>query len=180
MQYLLHLRRRQHHPPMARQTERKQKKKKDSVFQAEFLAIKEECIWACKNNNNVKIWSDTPWKRQDIIFATGHGPFPSYFKRFRIKESDCCDWGGVGDPLHYVTSYPFTACFHLTKPTQDLQTIWWNKVIKNKLSRIKTRILVNFLLYNKSLLSPDVGYLLTLGYLETNRLIRLPSRLHFL
>ncbi|GBN48895.1 hypothetical protein AVEN_135200-1 [Araneus ventricosus] len=28
-----------------------------------------------------------PWKRQDIIFATGHGPFLSYFKRFHILKN---------------------------------------------------------------------------------------------
>ncbi|GBM09113.1 hypothetical protein AVEN_5294-1 [Araneus ventricosus] len=60
----------------------------------------------------------TPWNRQDLIFATGHG-------------------------------------VHLTKSTQDLKTIWWNKVMKNKLSRIKTRTLVKFLLDNESLPSPD-------------------------
>ncbi|GBO46210.1 hypothetical protein AVEN_134740-1 [Araneus ventricosus] len=27
--------------------------------------------------------------------------------------------------------------FHLTKSTQDLEAVWWNKVMKNKLSRIK-------------------------------------------
>ncbi|GBM78466.1 hypothetical protein AVEN_119228-1 [Araneus ventricosus] len=29
-----------------------------------------------------------PCNRQDIIFASGHGPFPSYFKLFHMKESD--------------------------------------------------------------------------------------------
>ncbi|GBM62213.1 hypothetical protein AVEN_267881-1 [Araneus ventricosus] len=29
-------------------------------------------------------------KRQDIIFASVHGPFPSYCKRFHIKDSECC------------------------------------------------------------------------------------------
>ncbi|GBN48340.1 hypothetical protein AVEN_186523-1 [Araneus ventricosus] len=72
-----------------------------------------------------------------------------------MKESDCCSCGKVGEPLHYVTSCPFTASFHITKPTQDLETIWRNKVMKTKLSRIKTRNLVKFLLDNESLLSPD-------------------------
>ncbi|GBL77023.1 hypothetical protein AVEN_12675-1 [Araneus ventricosus] len=40
-------------------------------------------------------------------------------------------------------------------PSKDLEVDWWTKVIKNKLSRIKTRNLVKFLLENESLLSPD-------------------------
>ncbi|GBL93847.1 hypothetical protein AVEN_153613-1 [Araneus ventricosus] len=65
--------------------------------------------------------------------------------------------GEVGEPLHYAISCPFTASFHLTKPIQDLETVWWNKVMNDKLSRIKTMNLVNFLLDNEFLLSPDPG-----------------------
>ncbi|GBM45713.1 hypothetical protein AVEN_14090-1 [Araneus ventricosus] len=44
---------------------------------------------------------------------------------------------------------------HLTKPTQYIETDSRNNVMKNKLSRIETRILVQFLQDNESLLSPD-------------------------
>ncbi|GBM64095.1 hypothetical protein AVEN_74399-1 [Araneus ventricosus] len=99
--------------------------------------------------------TSAPWNRLDIIFATAHCSFLSYFKRFRIKESDCCGCVEVGDPLHYATSFPFTASSHLTIPTHDLETVWWNEVMENKLSRIKTRNLVKFLLDNESFVSPD-------------------------
>ncbi|GBN22213.1 hypothetical protein AVEN_258245-1 [Araneus ventricosus] len=39
--------------------------------------------------------------RQDVIFANGHDPFPSYFERFRIKEFDCCCYGEVA--IHSIT-----------------------------------------------------------------------------
>ncbi|GBM73288.1 hypothetical protein AVEN_158161-1 [Araneus ventricosus] len=32
----------------------------------------------------------TPWQRPEIMFVTGHGPFPSYLKRFKIRNSDSC------------------------------------------------------------------------------------------
>ncbi|GBM94285.1 hypothetical protein AVEN_154618-1 [Araneus ventricosus] len=28
------------------------------------------------------------WSRESILFATGHGPFPSYLYRFRLYHSD--------------------------------------------------------------------------------------------
>ncbi|GBM47828.1 hypothetical protein AVEN_5206-1 [Araneus ventricosus] len=68
---------------------------------------------------------------------------------------DCYGCGEVSDTLHYTTRCPITTSFHHTKSTQDLDTVWWNRVMKNKLSRIKTRNLVRFLLDNDSLLSPD-------------------------
>ncbi|GBN52517.1 hypothetical protein AVEN_45004-1 [Araneus ventricosus] len=112
------------------------------------------CCYECVDKEGVSL-IPAPWNRQDIIISTGHGPFPSYFKPFHIKDFDCCGYGEVAYPLHYATSCPFTTCFHLTKPTQDLETVWWDKVIKNKLSRIKIRNLVKFLLDNESSLSPD-------------------------
>ncbi|GBM93588.1 hypothetical protein AVEN_150852-1 [Araneus ventricosus] len=32
----------------------------------------------------------TPWQRPEIMFVTGHGPFPAYLKRFNIRSSDSC------------------------------------------------------------------------------------------
>ncbi|GBM24483.1 hypothetical protein AVEN_254001-1 [Araneus ventricosus] len=58
-----------------------------------------------------------------FIFAPGQGPFSSYFRSLDIKESAWCGCGEVGEPLHYSTSSPFTASYHLTKPTQDLETV---------------------------------------------------------
>ncbi|GBM53508.1 hypothetical protein AVEN_261278-1 [Araneus ventricosus] len=48
------------------------------------------------------------WTREEILFVTGHGPFPSFFNCFYLSDSDSCARGDVGDPIHYVTSCPLT------------------------------------------------------------------------
>ncbi|GBM87401.1 hypothetical protein AVEN_220934-1 [Araneus ventricosus] len=112
----------------------------NSVFQRELLANNEAGIWASTNSNNAKIWIDTHWNRQDI-----ERPLTmTHTLIFQIKESNCCE--ELGDPLYYAACCPFTTSYHLTKSIQDLETIWWNKVVKNKLLRIKTRNLLKFLL----------------------------------
>ncbi|GBM24516.1 hypothetical protein AVEN_254027-1 [Araneus ventricosus] len=45
-----------------------------------------------------------PWQRPEIMFATDHGPFPTYLKRFNIRSRDPCGCGNLGNPLHYATS----------------------------------------------------------------------------
>ncbi|GBM58918.1 hypothetical protein AVEN_80718-1 [Araneus ventricosus] len=46
----------------------------------------------------------TPWQRPEIMFVTGHGPFPTYLKRVNIRSSDSCGCGKLGNSLHYATS----------------------------------------------------------------------------
>ncbi|GBN79268.1 hypothetical protein AVEN_98671-1 [Araneus ventricosus] len=55
-----------------------------------------------------------------------HGPFLTYLKRLDIRNSDCC-----GYPLHYATSCLFTTSYHLTKPSADLEPLWWKRVRNN-------------------------------------------------
>ncbi|GBM53669.1 hypothetical protein AVEN_51508-1 [Araneus ventricosus] len=38
------------------------------------------------------------WCRECIQFATGHGPFPRYFKRFGLHSTDYCGCGEIGNP----------------------------------------------------------------------------------
>ncbi|GBO00091.1 hypothetical protein AVEN_263803-1 [Araneus ventricosus] len=38
--------------------------------------------------------STDPWERPEIVISTGHGPFPTYLKRFSFKTNDCCGWDG--------------------------------------------------------------------------------------
>ncbi|GBN06149.1 hypothetical protein AVEN_5854-1 [Araneus ventricosus] len=38
------------------------------------------------------------WHREEIMFVTGHGPFPSYRHRFNLRTHDNCSSGGKGDP----------------------------------------------------------------------------------
>ncbi|GBN72732.1 hypothetical protein AVEN_21063-1 [Araneus ventricosus] len=67
----------------------------------------------------VKI-TPTPWQKPIIMFVTGHGPFPTYLKRFNIRSRDSCGCGNMGNPLHYATSCLFATSYHLTKPSADL------------------------------------------------------------
>ncbi|GBM33241.1 hypothetical protein AVEN_91639-1 [Araneus ventricosus] len=36
------------------------------------------------------------WRREEIIFFTGHGPFPTYLHRFNLISSEYCSCGGLG------------------------------------------------------------------------------------
>ncbi|GBN12403.1 hypothetical protein AVEN_44620-1 [Araneus ventricosus] len=99
----------------------------------------------------------TPWKRPEIMFVTGHGPFPTYFKRFNIRGSDSCGCGNLGNPLHYATGCLFTTSYHLTKPSADLEPLWWKRVMNNNNSRAKIRKLIHFIAENETLLFPEDG-----------------------
>ncbi|GBM34130.1 hypothetical protein AVEN_176907-1 [Araneus ventricosus] len=91
------------------------------------------------------------------IMVTGHGPFPTYLKRFNIRSSDSCGCGKLGIPLHYATSCLFTTSYHLTKPSADLEPLWWKRVMNNNISRAKIRKLIHFIAENESLLFPKDG-----------------------
>ncbi|GBM59813.1 hypothetical protein AVEN_10020-1 [Araneus ventricosus] len=93
----------------------------------------------------------SPWKRQDILFATGDGPFATYPKRFNSRKSDRCDRGELGSPQHFATSCPLTNSFHLTKLSNDLEQLWWRIVLTNPFSRIKIRKLIKFISKNKDI-----------------------------
>ncbi|GBM24618.1 hypothetical protein AVEN_157871-1 [Araneus ventricosus] len=47
--------------------------------------------------------SPASWQRPEIIFATGHGLFPTYLKRFSLKTTDCC---GCASSEALCTSQP--------------------------------------------------------------------------
>ncbi|GBN58461.1 hypothetical protein AVEN_27321-1 [Araneus ventricosus] len=64
------------------------------------------------------------WKREEILLFTGHGPFPSYLKRFSLVSTANCPFGNTnGTPLPYATKCILTACFHMTKPAQQHELI---------------------------------------------------------
>ncbi|XP_035221292.1 uncharacterized protein LOC118194189 [Stegodyphus dumicola] len=52
-------------------------------------------------------------------FITGHGPFPSYYNRHGISNTDICVCGSEGSPDHYVFECPLTAAHHLPLPTNN-------------------------------------------------------------
>ncbi|GBN59357.1 hypothetical protein AVEN_176244-1 [Araneus ventricosus] len=104
----------------------------------------------------VKITS-SPCKRTEKMFVKGHGPFPKYLKRFNIRNSDSCVCGYLGNPIHYTTSCLFTTSYLLTKPSADLEPLWWKRVQNNKIFRAKIRKLIHFITENEALLFPKEG-----------------------
>ncbi|GBM92662.1 hypothetical protein AVEN_47973-1 [Araneus ventricosus] len=101
--------------------------------------------------------TSTPWQRPEIMFVTGHCPFPTYLKRFNIRSSDSCGCGKLGNPLRYATSCLFTTSYHLTKPSADLEPLWWKRVMNNNNSRAKIKKLMHFIAENEPLLFPKDG-----------------------
>ncbi|GBM31979.1 hypothetical protein AVEN_222313-1 [Araneus ventricosus] len=99
----------------------------------------------------------TPWQMPEIMFVTDHGPFPTYLKRFNIRSRDSCGCGNLRNPLHYATSCLFTTSYHLTKPSADLEPLWWKRVMNNNNSRAKIRKLIHFIAENETLLFPKDG-----------------------
>ncbi|GBM36132.1 hypothetical protein AVEN_179123-1 [Araneus ventricosus] len=57
------------------------------------------------------------WRREEIIYFTGHGPFPTYNYRFNLTTSEYSSCGGIGSKLHYANECPLTESWHLKKET---------------------------------------------------------------
>ncbi|GBM14141.1 hypothetical protein AVEN_60969-1 [Araneus ventricosus] len=57
------------------------------------------------------------WKREELMFVTGHRPFPSYLHRFNLRTHDNCPCGEKGDPIHYATKCRFTLSWHFQTST---------------------------------------------------------------
>ncbi|GBN02552.1 hypothetical protein AVEN_89519-1 [Araneus ventricosus] len=94
------------------------------------------------------------WTREEILFFTQHGPFPSYFNRFKILPSNC-SCGQVGTPLHYATECILTSSWHIKKPADNFQKIWFRRVAANKNSRLLIRKIVQHINNNRALFRPD-------------------------
>ncbi|GBM56646.1 hypothetical protein AVEN_93013-1 [Araneus ventricosus] len=90
------------------------------------------------------------------MFVTGHGPFPTYLKRFNIRSNDSCGCENLGNPLHYATSFLCTTSYHLKKTSADLEPLW-KRVMNNNNSRAKIRKLIHFIAENETLLFPKDG-----------------------
>ncbi|GBN12234.1 hypothetical protein AVEN_50939-1 [Araneus ventricosus] len=75
------------------------------------------------------------WSREEIMFVTGHGPFPSYLHRFNLRTHDNCSCGEKGDPIHYATKCRFTLSWHFQIPTASLKLQWLKNILTNNLSR---------------------------------------------
>ncbi|GBO13043.1 hypothetical protein AVEN_215255-1 [Araneus ventricosus] len=98
------------------------------------------------------------WTRNEVLFFTGHGPFPSFLHRFNPAETSFCSCGGIGTPIHYATVCLLTTSYHMAPPSQQHQPIWFRRVANNSTSRRKIHNLLHFLLQREtSLFHPDIN-----------------------
>ncbi|GBN03159.1 hypothetical protein AVEN_78173-1 [Araneus ventricosus] len=92
------------------------------------------------------------WSRECIQFATGHGPFPSYLKRFGLHSTDYCGCGETGNPLRYATRCPLTLSYHYKEPSPQFIVHWWKSALSRKLSRRNIDHIITFLATNEDLI----------------------------
>ncbi|GBN45577.1 hypothetical protein AVEN_237965-1 [Araneus ventricosus] len=96
------------------------------------------------------------WTRNEVLFFTGHGPFPSYLHRFNLAETSFCSCGGFGTPIHYATECLLTDSFlPMAPPSQQDQPVWFRSVANNSTSRSKIHNLLHLLQSKTSLFRPD-------------------------
>ncbi|GBL75165.1 hypothetical protein AVEN_194414-1 [Araneus ventricosus] len=95
------------------------------------------------------------WTRNEVLFFTGHEPFPSFLQRFNLAETSFCSCGGIGTPIHYATVCLLTTSYHMAPPSQQHQPIWFRRVANNSTSRRKIHNLLHFLQRETSLFRPD-------------------------
>ncbi|GBO07210.1 hypothetical protein AVEN_198475-1 [Araneus ventricosus] len=92
------------------------------------------------------------WSRECIQFATGHGPFPSYLKRFGLHSTDNCRCGEIGNSLHYATRCPPTLSYHHKEPSPQFIVHWWKSALSRKPSRRNIDNLITFLATHEDLI----------------------------
>ncbi|GBM59458.1 Putative protein in type-1 retrotransposable element R1DM [Araneus ventricosus] len=94
------------------------------------------------------------WNRELIIFMTGHGPFPQNLKRFRLSNTEDCNCGATGTPIHFATSCPFTISWHMTQPSETNELEWKKRIVANKGSRQRITNIIQFMHQNNELFKP--------------------------
>ncbi|GBL76096.1 hypothetical protein AVEN_234397-1 [Araneus ventricosus] len=62
------------------------------------------------------------WTR-NVLFFTGHGPFPSYLHRFNFGENSFGSNEEIGTPVHYATECLLTASYGTTQPTTSASLV---------------------------------------------------------
>ncbi|GBM67102.1 hypothetical protein AVEN_67604-1 [Araneus ventricosus] len=85
------------------------------------------------------------WNREEIMFVTGHGPFPLHTFIASIFEHDNCSCGAKGDPIQYATKCRFTLSWHFQTPTVSLKLQWFKNILTSNLSRTRFRLLMSFI-----------------------------------
>ncbi|GBM64682.1 hypothetical protein AVEN_175184-1 [Araneus ventricosus] len=106
------------------------------------------------------------WTRNEVLFFTGHGPFPSFLQRFNLSETSFCSCGGISTPIHYATVCLLTTSYHMAPPSQQHQPVWFRSVASNSTSRSKTPNLLLFLQRETRLFRPDPNKLFFFLFLQ--------------
>ncbi|GBM39398.1 hypothetical protein AVEN_97018-1 [Araneus ventricosus] len=95
------------------------------------------------------------WNREEIMFVTGHGPFPSYLHRFNRRTHDNCSCGEKRDPMHYATKCRFTFSWNFQTPTVSLEFQWLKNILTNDLSRTRLPLLMRFICDENNIIVED-------------------------
>ncbi|GBM02458.1 hypothetical protein AVEN_76506-1 [Araneus ventricosus] len=92
------------------------------------------------------------WTREEILFVTGHCPFPTFLNHLHLSDSDSCVCGEVGDPFHYATSCPLTLSWRIRKPPTSLESLWCQRVLENPNSRKKIINMIKIIIDNENII----------------------------
>ncbi|GBM34662.1 hypothetical protein AVEN_122056-1 [Araneus ventricosus] len=95
------------------------------------------------------------WNIEELMFVTGHGPFPSYLHRFNLRTHDNCSCGEKGDPMHFATKCRFNLSWYLQTPTVSLKLQWLKIILTNNLLRTQLRLLLPFICDENNLIVED-------------------------
>ncbi|GBM40582.1 hypothetical protein AVEN_172209-1 [Araneus ventricosus] len=98
------------------------------------------------------------WYRECIQFATIHGPFPSYLKRFDLHSTDYCVCGEIGNPLHNATRCPLALSYRHKGPRPQFIVYWWQSALSSKLSRRNIDNLITFLASNEDIIKSQTQH----------------------
>ncbi|GBM70879.1 hypothetical protein AVEN_146882-1 [Araneus ventricosus] len=60
----------------------------NTVFQAEFLATQEACLWASRTNQQVKVWSDSESSLHSIASIDIKSPIAQRTQEILLKSTD--------------------------------------------------------------------------------------------
>ncbi|GBL88977.1 hypothetical protein AVEN_255143-1 [Araneus ventricosus] len=92
------------------------------------------------------------WTHEEILFVTGHCPFPSFLNRFHLSDSDSWACEEVGNPIHYATSCPLTLSGRIKKPSTSLESLWYQRVLENRHSRKRIINMIKFIIDNENII----------------------------
>ncbi|GBM43273.1 hypothetical protein AVEN_154592-1 [Araneus ventricosus] len=92
------------------------------------------------------------WTCDEILFVTGHGPFPSFLSRFHLSDSESFVCGELSDPIHYATSCPLTRSWRIRKPSASLENLWYRRVLENPNSRKRILNMIKFIIDHENIM----------------------------